>query len=143
VSRRITLAWLSDAASIAVAYPTRRKLGEFMPEAIRTRCKFRVVSVESVDHCVKSEAVNEGEPGFDDFSEYSQAVIEGKKVRYRQVAFAQNVRLAAQYDPDNKEDVSFSEATPSGECKIYVSNPAIVNSFVIGRSYYLDLIPCK
>lgn len=114
-----------------------------MPDAIRTRCKFRVVSVESVDHCVTSEKVFEGEPGFEELSEYSQQTLDGKKVRWRQVAFAQNVKLAAQYDPNNKEDVSFAEATPSGECKIYVSNPSVVGTFVIGRNYYLDLIPCK
>jgi hypothetical protein len=114
-----------------------------MPDAIRARCKFRVVSIESVDHCVSSEKVYEGEPGFDSLSEYSQQVVDGKKLRWRQTAFAQNVRLAAQYDPTNKEDVSFAEATPSGKCEIYVSNPSVVNTFHIGKNYYLDLIPCE
>lgn len=56
--------------------------------------------------------------------------------------YAQNVKLAAHYDPNKSEDVSFAAATPSGELNIYVSNPEVVGSFEPGKCYYLHLIPC-
>ncbi len=113
-----------------------------MADAIRTRCKFRVVSVETVDHAVKSEKVFSDDPTYATLHE-CEYEHEGRKYKIRSLAHAQNVKLAAQYDPSNKEDLSFSEATPSGEVKIYVSNPSVVNTFEIGKCYYVDLIPCK
>jgi hypothetical protein len=145
VSRRITLAWLSDAASIAVAYPTRRKLGEFMPEAIRTRCKFRVVSVELTDNAV-SKRVFEDSVTPEDYAALvgTEYTDNGKKVKYISTGkFAQNVRLAAQYDTSNPEDVSFAAATPSGTMTFLVDNPDVCDTFVPGKSYYLDLTPCE
>ncbi len=79
-----------------------------MSEAIKTRCKVRVVGVEKLE-------------GFG----------------------GENVRLAASYDTSNPEDVSFAQATPSGELKIYVSNPKVIGTFEPGKNYYLDLVPCE
>lgn len=114
-----------------------------MPDAIRTRCKFRVVGVEETEQVV-TEVCHESEEGFDDFGGH----IYGNaphRTRHRAAPdkFCQNVRLAASYDTSNPEDVSFAAATPSGELKIYVSNPAVVGTFRPGKNYYLDLIPCE
>jgi hypothetical protein len=35
------------------------------------------------------------------------------------------------------------EATPSGEVKFYLTNPAVINGFRIGTNYYVDLTPCE
>jgi predicted porin len=56
---------------------------------------------------------------------------------------AQNIRLAAQYDTSNPEDVSFAASTPSGTMTFYCDNPSVVDTFVPGTNYYLDLTPCE
>ena len=113
---------------------------------MRTRCKFRVVGVEDVEHSIfKQVYQNQTDP--EEYAalagyEYNDAV----KGKWKSVAtgkYAQNVRLAASYDASNPEDVSFAEATPSGELKIYVSNPIVVGTFKPGKNYYLDLTPCE
>jgi len=43
---QVTLARLTDAARIAALSTIQEN---FMPDAIKTRCKFRVVSVEQLD----------------------------------------------------------------------------------------------
>jgi len=136
------LALLTDAARIAVlTYP--KQSGEVMADAIRTRCKFRVVGVEDTESGV-SETIHESDPGFEEF----QGTVYGTsphRTKHRMLPdiYCQNVRLAASYDTANPEDVSFSAATPSGELKIYVSNPAVIGTFKPGKNYYLDLIPCE
>ena len=116
-----------------------------MPEAIRTRCKFRVVSVELTDNAV-SKRVFEDSVTPEDYAalvgtEYTDS---GKKVKYISTGkFAQNVRLAAQYDTSNPEDVSFAAATPSGTMTFLVDNPDVCDTFVPGKNYYLDLTPCE
>ena len=45
-------------------------------------------------------------------------------------------RFTAQYDQSIPEDVRYAKASPSGELRIQVDNPAV--SFTPGRSYYLD-----
>jgi hypothetical protein len=37
-----------------------------------------------------------------------------------------------------KEDVSFCEATPSGEARFQIDNPDAIKQLVIGRYYYVD-----
>lgn len=122
-----------------------------MSEAISTRCKFRCVGVEDTEYEVGNVQVKETEHP-EEFARLDPATeggtyLHGKlemKYRVRRSGkFAQNVRLAAQYDSTNAEDISFAEATPSGELKIYVNNPAVVGTFKPGRVYYLDLIPCE
>ncbi len=109
---------------------------------MKTVCKFRVMGLETTN-CKVFEKVFEDDASFAtvegaEYTEYGttrkyKSVFTGKR--------AQNVRLAAQYDTSNPEDVSFSEATPSGELKIYVSNPAVIGSFELDKDYYLHLIP--
>jgi hypothetical protein len=119
-----------------------------MAEAIRTRCKFKCIGVEDTEYEVGNVQVLETENP-EEFAAldgpeggvYQSGKLALKyKIRHSG-KFAQNVRFAAQYDPNKSEDVSFAEATPSGELKIYVSNPAVVGTFKPGREYYLDLIP--
>lgn len=90
-----------------------------MADAIRTRCKFRVVSVEHLDG-MAYDANNVAVPG----------------------KFIENIKLAAQYDSAKNEDVSFASNTPTGEMKFMVTNPNVVGTFTPGKNYYLDLIPC-
>src|ERR1700731_1821314 len=111
-----------------------------MAEAIRTRCKFRCVGVEDTEYEVGNVQVLESENP-EEFAAldgpeggYYDRGILTRKYRVRHSGkFAQNVRLAASYDTTNQEDLSFAEATPSGELKIYVSNPAVVGTFKPGR----------
>jgi len=42
------------------------------------------------------------------------------------------------FDPDgNSDDNSFSRWTPSGELKMTITNPALVNALKEGEKYYL------
>jgi len=90
---------------------------------MRTRCKFRVQDVNSKSHPLLNSSELEANGGIQ--------------------KYAQNVTLAAQYDTEKTEDVSFAAATPSGKLEIYVSNPAVVGTFEPGKDYYLDLTPCE
>jgi hypothetical protein len=111
-----------------------------MAEAIRTRCKFRCVGVEDTEYAVY-EMLDASDLTY---AEHDVPVTVQNGVEYKHVRtgkFCQNVRLAAQYDTAKHEDLSFAAATPSGELKIYVSNPAVIGTFKPGRDYYLDLIP--
>lgn len=89
---------------------------------MKTVCKFRVLEVNSKEHPLLNEKQLEANGGVQ--------------------KYAQNVKLAAHYDPNKSEDVSFAAATPSGDLNIYVSNPDVVGSFEPGKCYYLHLIPC-
>lgn len=58
----------------------------------------------------------------------------------------ETVKLAAVYDSGGRgdaEDKSFSEATPTGELQITVTNQDVIGTFKPGSAYYLDLIPVK
>jgi hypothetical protein len=90
-----------------------------MADAIRTRCKFRVVSVEQLDG-MAYDANNVPVPG----------------------KFIENIKLAAQYDSTKSEDVSFAASTPTGKVEFMVTNPNVVGTFTPGHCYYLDLVPC-
>jgi hypothetical protein len=124
---------------------------------MRTRCKFRVVGIENVEHAIfkkvyKSDVSAEeyaAMPGIES-TEYPPnperrlgGGAEPKMYKQTFLANAQNIRLAAQYDPSIPEDQRFMEATPSGELKFYVSNPAVIGGFQIGKNYYVDLTPCE
>jgi len=120
-----------------------------MPDAIRTRCKFRVVGVENTEYAIFDKSYA------DQYTTEEYAALPGTeyfdypngiKRLYKSTAtgkFAQNIRLAAQYDASNLEDVSFAAATPSGTMTFYCDNPKVVDTFVPGKNYYLDLIPCE
>lgn len=49
--------------------------------------------------------------------------------------------FTAQYDMSIPEDRRFQKATPWGEFKMNVDNPAVFDLFKIGQAYYLDLTP--
>lgn len=58
----------------------------------------------------------------------------------------ETVKLAAVYDGGGAaaaENKSFSEATPTGELQITVSNQDVIGTFRPGSAYYLDLIPVE
>jgi hypothetical protein len=113
-----------------------------MPDAIRTRCKFRVVGVENTEYELKRIKVNipanTKHPVDGSESRYDRTEMES----YDPPKYAQNIRLAASYDTSNPEDVSFAAATPSGTMTFYCDNLNVVGTFIPGRNYYLDLIPC-
>lgn len=114
-----------------------------MADAIRTRCKFRVVGVEDTEHVIFEAIYMDTSSEFNAIEGEIWSDHESRKYRNKIVGRAQNVRLAASYDSSNSEDVSFAAATPSGEVKIYVSNPKVIGTFTPGKNYYLDLIPCE
>lgn len=54
------------------------------------------------------------------------------------------VKLTCVYDPSGiPEDQRFTKATPWGECKMSIDNPAAYEQFVIGREFYVtfDAVP--
>lgn len=117
---------------------------------MRTRCKFRVVGIENVDHAIfrkvwKNDVTPEEYEaiGGQEWTENYDQERNGQQYRNKFLGQAQNIRLAAQYDPSIPEDRRFMEATPSGEVKFYVSNPAVIGGFKIGDNYYVDLTPCE
>lgn len=120
-----------------------------MPDAIRTRCKFRVVGVEDTEYEVGNTRVYSTEDEYESLegsvcTEHASRDTPMRQFKVKHTGvFHQNVRFAASYDTANPEDVSFAEATPSGELKIYVSNPVVIGTFKPGKTYYLDLIPCE
>jgi hypothetical protein len=46
-----------------------------------------------------------------------------------------------EYDSSIPEDQRFMAATPSGELKIFVTNPAVMDSYKLGALYYFDSEP--
>ncbi len=57
------------------------------------------------------------------------------------------IRLWAVYkgDESSPENESFSNSTPSGNCDLYVTNPAAIEFFasLAGKYVYLDFTPCE
>lgn len=63
---------------------------------------------------------------------------------HRQPAYnkqARTIVLEAQYDQSIPEDQRYSEATPSGRVEMFVTNPAAIEQFELGKSFYLDFTP--
>jgi hypothetical protein len=55
---------------------------------------------------------------------------------------SKQVSLSAIYAPDaNGEDAGFTKATPWGEIKMSIDNPAAAVQFEIGKNYYVDFSP--
>lgn len=82
---------------------------------ITTICKFQVVEVRQQAWNVASA----GEP---------------KK-------FAETIKFKAVCADDTMENTSFSQATPTGDLEIYVTNPAVVGQFEPGSFVYLTISP--
>jgi hypothetical protein len=54
---------------------------------------------------------------------------------------AKNLTFQPRYDTSIPEDQRYSKATPSGELKMYVDNPAALEQLKLGQDYYLDFTP--
>lgn len=53
---------------------------------------------------------------------------------------AREVRMAPVYG-DDKANKSWSEATPSGECRMFISNPEAAKQFETGQFWFVDFSP--
>ena len=53
------------------------------------------------------------------------------------------VTLHTMYDSNDPEDTKFSRYTPVGQMSFNVSNPNVLDMFVEGRAFYVDLIPVE
>jgi hypothetical protein len=66
----------------------------------------------------------------------TMAYVDGKLQPSGEFSWPRTFRFNAQYDMSVPEDQRYAKASPSGELRIQVDNPAV--EFVPGRSYYLD-----
>ena len=48
------------------------------------------------------------------------------------------LKFITQYDNTIPEDQRFQKATPVGEIEMQIDNPAALEQFTIGKSYYAD-----
>lgn len=53
------------------------------------------------------------------------------------------VKLQAQYDPDNQDDMRYNKASPNGEMRIWIDNPKVFEFYQPGKQYYIDTIPLE
>lgn len=54
-------------------------------------------------------------------------------------AYGHNVRLECVYDEDpSHPNFEWSQATPSGECRLHISNPGAFEAFVVGMDYLVS-----
>lgn len=44
---------------------------------------------------------------------------------------------------DGKGNETWSKATPQGELRMMITNPAAIDQFDLGKSYYLDFTPAE
>lgn len=51
------------------------------------------------------------------------------------------IRLMPVYDDGSAENKSWSKYTPSGEVRLFITNPNAINAFEPGKSYYVDFTP--
>lgn len=54
-----------------------------------------------------------------------------------------NFTFTTQYDSSIPEDQRYCDATPWGEMKVLINNPAVVPMFEVGKAYYIDITPCE
>lgn len=54
---------------------------------------------------------------------------------------AKRLKFSAVYDQTIPEDQRFQKATPWGQFEMVVDNPAALEQFVLGKSYYFDATP--
>lgn len=66
------------------------------------------------------------------------------KMRCDSIEPGEYVRLSAVYssDPDS-ENYSWSQATPSGQLNMYITNPEAQGKFEVGKEYYIDISPAE
>jgi len=53
------------------------------------------------------------------------------------------LKFGAVYDTSTPENERFTKATPSGQITMSIDNPAALEQFEIGKSYYLDFTPAS
>lgn len=56
------------------------------------------------------------------------------------------VRFQTVYEPDaakDTENARFTTATPWGEIRLGITNPAALEQFAPGKSYYVDFTPAE
>ena len=51
------------------------------------------------------------------------------------------ITFSCEYDKSIPEDRRFCEATPTGEAKMQVNVPGVVDQFPPGQTFYLDFTP--
>ena len=59
------------------------------------------------------------------------------------IILKKEVTLHTMYDHNDPEDTKFSRYTPVGQMSFNVSNPNVLDMFVEGRAFYVDLIPVE
>lgn len=87
------------------------------------RAKFRCTTVEQ-SSAAPTEVKRYGRPG-------------EEPTTY--LTWPRTFRFMAVYDTGIPEDQRYAQATPSGELRMLVDNPAV--SFEPGRDYYIDFTP--
>lgn len=58
-----------------------------------------------------------------------------------QYVYGTKVHFQAQYDSSIPEDQRFQKATPSASAEFHIDNPAALEQFKLGESYYVDFTP--
>ena len=56
------------------------------------------------------------------------------------------VRFTTVYEPDaakDTENARFTQATPWGEIRLGIDNPAALDQFKAGKEYYVDFTQCS
>lgn len=64
--------------------------------------------------------------------------------QYAADAKSRILKFSTIYDQTIPEDKKFQKATPSGEIKMQVDNPAVLDKFgheAIGKYFYIDFVP--
>jgi hypothetical protein len=51
------------------------------------------------------------------------------------------LRFDTHYDDMIPEDMRFQMATPTGHAELQIDNPAALEQFKLGESYYVDFVP--
>lgn len=67
--------------------------------------------------------------------------VGGKTVERTSTSWQRTYRFSPQYDASVPEDQRYAMATPLGELRLVVDNPAV--SFMPGQQYYLDFTPIE
>lgn len=69
-----------------------------------------------------------------------QAKMKCSKAERNEVG--ESITLHAVYSEDkNSENYSYSAATPSATVAMFISNPAAIGAFEVGKEYYVDFRP--
>jgi len=51
------------------------------------------------------------------------------------------VRLMPVVNDGNAENATWSKYTPSGDVRLTITNPAAIDAFELGKSYFVDFTP--